>query len=58
MPLPEEYRQAIIEWAEAEPLIFTVRLFGSFHRGTKREDSDVDIAVGVCQVNSRARVIG
>ena len=46
MPIPEEHRQAITEWAQSEPIILTVRLFGSFLTGKNHADGDVDLAVG------------
>jgi predicted nucleotidyltransferase len=34
------------EWAEQQPAIYTVAFFGSRVKGTHREDSDLDVAVG------------
>ena len=34
------------EWAEQQPEIYTVAFFGSRVKGTHREDSDLDVAVG------------
>jgi predicted nucleotidyltransferase len=41
---PDEWRQAVIQWAEQTPLITSVHLFGSRAKGTARDDSDIDLA--------------
>jgi predicted nucleotidyltransferase len=38
---------AIARWAEQNPWIFEIRLFGSRAKGTARADSDIDLAVTV-----------
>jgi predicted nucleotidyltransferase len=38
---------AIAQWAEQNPRIFEVRLFGSWAKGTARPGSDIDLAVAV-----------
>lgn len=42
-----EIRNIIVAWAETQPLLLKVWLFGSRVRGTERPDSDIDIAVEV-----------
>lgn len=45
MAVPDTDIQAIRRWAESQPIIKRVWLFGSRVRGTERPDSDLDIAV-------------
>ncbi|WP_434032700.1 nucleotidyltransferase family protein [Cupriavidus sp. a3] len=43
----DEIRSIVAAWAETQPLVVKVWLFGSRVRGTERPDSDIDIAVEV-----------
>lgn len=45
MDLTEEQVLAIYEWADGDPYVQGVRLFGSHTKGCARPDSDVDLAV-------------
>ncbi|MDO3515185.1 nucleotidyltransferase domain-containing protein [Ralstonia pseudosolanacearum] len=42
-----EIRNIVTAWAETQPLVLKVWLFGSRVRRTERPDSDIDIAVEV-----------
>lgn len=41
---PNHWRQAIVTWAAAQPLVAAVYLFGSRAKGAARWDSDIDLA--------------
>jgi predicted nucleotidyltransferase len=43
----DEVRHIVATWAETEPLVQKVWLFGSRVRGTERPDSDIDIAIEI-----------
>ena len=44
-PFPSTWRAIIREWAEAQPRIAAVYLFGSRAKGTARPDCDIDLAI-------------
>lgn len=51
--LSETQLRGIRDWAEAQPHILAVRLYGSRAKGTARPDSDIDLALTVVAKTSR-----
>jgi predicted nucleotidyltransferase len=47
MELSEQQADVICQWASDERCVETVRLFGSYAKGTARADSDLDLAITV-----------
>lgn len=43
----EKAKPILRQWAEANPLIGELRIFGSYAKGTATPDSDLDVAVRV-----------
>ena len=48
----ERYRQVLRAWALATPCVRKVSIFGSWAKGTSRDDSDLDVAVEIDPVGS------
>ena len=45
MSLPKSYGATLVAWAQREPLIKAVYVFGSYAKGTQRPGSDLDVAL-------------